>query len=282
MRPLGLLILLTGCAATRDTASEVPAQTLAGLVEETRRELGDGFSIRTCLDLFVVACDGDDLTMRRGLLTIEEVVGALRKDFVKTPPAEPLRVYLFCSKKSYDEYNLKAYGHEPSTPYGFYMRSQRKLIMNIRTGLGTLAHELVHPYNEADFPSIPAWFNEGFASLHEQSRNLPDGSMRGEVNWRLPGLQEAHFRGTAPSLRSVIQSSTSSFYDDHPGLNYAVARYLCYYLQEHGLLAKYYAAFRDSAKADPTGLATLESVLGRDVEVFEPTFQKFVSRLEFR
>ena len=29
--------------------------------------------------------------------------------------------------------------------------------------LGTLSHELVHPYMEANFPDVPSWFNEGLA-----------------------------------------------------------------------------------------------------------------------
>ena len=40
--------------------------------------------------------------------------------------------------------------------------------MNIGPGPGTLSHELVHPYMEANFPNVPAWFNEGLASLYEQ------------------------------------------------------------------------------------------------------------------
>ena len=40
-------------------------------------------------------------------------------------------------------------------------------IMNIATGGGTLVHEIVHPYVEANFPGCPAWFNEGLGSLYE-------------------------------------------------------------------------------------------------------------------
>ena len=39
--------------------------------------------------------------------------------------------------------------------------------MNSATALGTLSHELVHPYMETNFPNVPSWFNEGLASLYE-------------------------------------------------------------------------------------------------------------------
>ena len=35
--------------------------------------------------------------------------------------------------------------------------------------LSVLVHEMVHPFMDADFPACPAWFNEGLASLYEQS-----------------------------------------------------------------------------------------------------------------
>ena len=41
--------------------------------------------------------------------------------------------------------------------------------MNIATGGGTLVHEIVHPFVEANFPGCPTWFNEGLGSLYEQS-----------------------------------------------------------------------------------------------------------------
>ena len=33
--------------------------------------------------------------------------------------------------------------------------------MNISTGGGTLVHEIVHPFIEANFPACPPWLNEG-------------------------------------------------------------------------------------------------------------------------
>ena len=57
--------------------------------------------------------------------------------------------------------------------------------MNIATGGGTLVHELVHPYVEADFPGAPPWLNEGLGSLFEQSDER-DGYIVGLTNWRLP------------------------------------------------------------------------------------------------
>ena len=59
--------------------------------------------------------------------------------------------------------------------------------------------------------------------------------------------------------------------------HYAQARYLCYYLQEKGLLVKFYHQFVAGAGHDPTGFATLKSVLGeKDMESFKRKWEKFV------
>ena len=61
------------------------------------------------------------------------------------------------------------------------------------------------------------------------------------------------------------------------------ARYLCYHLQEHGLLTKYYHAFRKNAATDPTGYQTLKTVLGEeDMAQFQERWEAEVLKLEFR
>jgi hypothetical protein len=153
--------------------------------------------------------------------------------------------------------------------------------MNIATGGGTLVHEIVHPFMRANFPQCPAWFNEGLGSLYEQSSSR-DGHIIGLTNWRLPALQEAIRAKKVPSFQALTATSSAEFYDQDPGTNYAQARYLAYYLQEQGLLGRFYREFRASAATDPTGYATLRSVLGSpDMGAFQKRWESFVLGLRF-
>jgi hypothetical protein len=152
--------------------------------------------------------------------------------------------------------------------------------MDISTGGGTLVHEIVHPYIDANFPRCPAWFNEGLGSLYEQAGEH-DGAIIGLVNWRLPALQRALERGTAPRLRQLLSSDAGEFYADPSGLYYAAARYLLYYLQERGLLRRYYAEFTASYERDPTGIDTLVALAGRDLRQLEADWHEFVLRLRW-
>jgi hypothetical protein len=142
-------------------------------------------------------------------------------------------------------------------------------------------HEIVHPFVAANFPECPAWFNEGLGSLYEQSDERK-GRIIGRTNWRLEGLQKAIGKRRVPDFRSLLATTHREFYNDERGTNYAQARYLCYYLQEHDLLVKFYERFRADCRQDPSGHATLCAVLGRDdLEEFQKEWERYVLDLRF-
>jgi putative membrane protein len=61
------------------------------------------------------------------------------------------------------------------------------------------------------------------------------------------------------------------FRDDDEALHYALARYLCQWLDERGKLWPFYRAFRDDRRADPTGAAAFKRVVGTTPEEAETT-----------
>jgi hypothetical protein len=211
--------------------------------------------------------------------TIRWAVRHLEAAYFDKPPLEIITIWLFETAGSYERHTKELFHEPPDTPYGFYSPSDRALVMNIGTGGGTLVHEIVHPYMEANFPPCPAWFNEGLASLYEQSAER-DGRIVGLTNWRLAGLQAALRERTVPSFREMCEMG-ESFYTDDRGSNYAQARYLCYWLQEQGALSRYYQTFRTNAAADPTGHATLVELVGPDMDEFRAKWERFVLALRF-
>jgi hypothetical protein len=153
--------------------------------------------------------------------------------------------------------------------------------MNIATGGGTLVHEIVHPYVEADFPDAPPWLNEGLGSLFEQS-SVREGHIIGLTNWRLAGLQEAIDENSVPSFEKLTHLSTAEFYNDDSGTNYAASRYLLYYLQEKGVLRDFYKTCRDTRDKDPSCIGALKKALGtNDLDAFKTQWQQYVAKLSF-
>ncbi len=79
----------------------------------------------------------------------------------------------------------------------------------------------------------------------------------------------------------LLAMDEAQFYQDR-GSRYAQARYLCYYLQERGLLVKYYQEFVANQAKDPSGFATLQKILGeKDMSAFQKKWEEFVMKLKF-
>jgi hypothetical protein len=230
---------------------------------------------------FIVVGDEDEDTVkRRSRQTVQWAVERLKKDYFPSDPDQLIDVWLFKDKDSYETHAWEFLKDRPTTPYGYYSAKHKALVMNIATGGGTLVHEIVHPFMAANFPACPSWFNEGLASLYEQCGDN-EGHIHGYTNWRLTGLQQAIQRKRVPTFKELCSTTTREFYADDKGTNYAQARYLCYYLQEQGLLVKYYHAFRKNADKDPTGYDTLQILLGDpDMQAFQERWEEFVSKLK--
>jgi hypothetical protein len=299
MRSAALLIIVTviaGCGETRhpspqrsatgsppsaSSARAAPGPDYAQHIIELRERVPTGFHIVLEPPFVVIGDEAPEVVAGRAKSTVRWAVDKLKKDYFARDPDVIIDVWLFKDRSSYERNAEAQWDERPSTPYGYYSREHRAMVMNIATGGGTLVHEIVHPFIEANFPAAPAWFNEGLGSLYEQSAER-DGRIVGLTNWRLAGLQRAIERGRVPSFRDLTATSTRAFYDDDPGTNYAQSRYLLHYLQDHGLLVSFYQAFTLNQERDPTGYDTLQQVLGEDdMARFQAKWQAWVSALTF-
>jgi len=186
-------VLLFGCSAE----AEPPADPFADAAVKMKEELDGSFIIERT-GVFVVAGDLPRRSFDRyKQSTVEGCSEALANDFFDEAPDYPIRVYLFSGKASYEKWVQKLAGFKPRTPYGFYLRSRKSLMMNIATGGGTLVHEMTHALSAVDFPDCPMWLFEGLGSLFEQCHVTNDGHIRGRVNWRLPVLRRGGARAAA-------------------------------------------------------------------------------------
>jgi hypothetical protein len=269
--------LVRGKKADSFTSADF-AQHIMKLKKKVPRE---GFTIVIEPPFVVIGDESPEMVRNRAKRTIKWAVDLLKKSYFKKDPNEILDIWLFKDKTSYEKHNLAIFRTRPTTPFGYFSHTDRALVMNIRTGGGTLVHEIVHPFVASNFPACPAWFNEGLGSLYEQCREN-NGRIHGLTNWRLAGLQQAIRRKRVPSFKTLCSTTTHDFYDEDPGTNYAQARYLCYYLQQRGLLERYYHQFHKQHKTDPTGYKTLMQVLGRrDMDAFQKEWEAFVLKLRF-
>ena len=254
------------------------------IIQLKKRLPSSDFTIVVQPPFVVVGDEPPEVVKERAEETVKWAVDKLKQDFFTHDPKVIINIWLFKNEFSYEKHTRLLFNDTPTTPYGYYSREDRALIMNISTGGGTLVHEIVHPFMEANFPACPSWLNEGMGSLYEQCGEQ-DGHIYGFVNWRLPGLQKAIKADQVPSFATLLAMDRDTFYGDKSGVNYAQSRYLCYYLQEKGLLVKFYKQFLARQRRDPTGFQTLKAVLGEsDMDRFKKKWEKYVLQLteEFR
>ena len=195
--------------------------------------------------------------------TILPTVRALATSYFDRLPNQPITLLMFSSGRSYRRHAQRFDGRQRANYHGYYQKADRRVVLNISTGNGTLAHELTHALAHFDFPDMPEWFDEGLASLHEESVFSKDGlRLEGVFNWRLNYLLPAIRRNRLQSLDSLIRSR--SVRQDSEALDYAHSRYFCLYLQSRQLLSHYYRKFRTNTAQDPTGRQTLCELLRCD------------------
>ncbi len=282
---LALLLATTSLALAEPTAATAPAAAAAPTAKdlpERAQELqtklkGQGYTVLV-EPPFVVIGDSPASEVKRvttGFLRSKTAL--LEKEFFDKRPTKVLEVWLFRNEKSFRKGAKKFWGDDPGTPYGYYSPDDNALIMNA-SGLGTLSHELVHPFMEANFPDVPSWFNEGLASLYERPSEKK-GRIIGLPNWRLPNLKREIKAKTLPKLSKLLATSRDEFYEA-PYDAYAYARYIVYYLQEQGKLQAFYKKFQGDKK-DLTGATALEAVLGESLEAFEPKWRKWVLAIPY-
>ena len=276
MRATLVLSVLLNCVAAAQTTQPSLEQKTQALLEQWKSRF-DAEGMRSVAAApFVIAGNGsaDQLNGYRDH-TILAAARALKASYFNKDPQEPILILLFESEGPYRRLAASWFGDNDVPYFGFYRHRERVMVMNVATGTGTLVHELTHALIAPDFPAVPAWFNEGLASLYEQC-SLGLDTITGQVNWRLPALQKAIRAGTLRPLKDLMNDP--KFYrSDLVGLNYAQARYLMLYLQESRLLRQYYQQFRDHAADDPTGLKTLQKLVApQSLDEFEKRWRGWV------
>ncbi len=236
-----------------------------------------GFTVLVEAPFVIVGDEAPSVVTHHATGILRWSIKLLEADYFTKRPGKVIEIWLFKNEQTYRKGAKKYFDDTPDTPYGYYSSSHDAMVMNIGPGAGTLVHEVVHPYMEANFPNVPSWFNEGLASMYERPSEKA-GHIVGLPNWRLPNLKKEIRAKTLPPMTTLLRTTTEEFYAAEFDA-YAYARYLLLYLQEKGKLRDFYKAFLADTK-DLTGQAALESILGEKLDTFEPKWRKWAVELQ--
>lgn len=251
-------------------------QSCENVAQEMIAQLDDGHAV-LIRPPYVLAGDMSEGVLER--LHREVVLPterALKVAFFDAEPTEPITIVAFAKEPGFREFARRVDRRGADSYYGYYLRNHRRLVVNLATGAGTLAHELTHALAHFDFPNMPEWFDEGLASVFEQSEFKEAGHrLSGTDNWRVHQVLRAIHDNQLRSTGDLVQGR--SVRANNEAIDYAHSRYICLFLQEQQLLEPFYRKLRSRSEIDPTGWETLCEVLARDTtKAVDTDFKRWV------
>jgi hypothetical protein len=262
-----------------------PFAARRAIVADARRDLGDSTRVELLEPSFVVAAQGAvaDETFDEGIDLLARELRALRRSGLEAPLAHDVAIYLFPSWIPYNEFCAVRWGERCASPDGFYAPSDGLIVVDLGLGEGTLTHELVHPLLETDFPKAPLWLDEGIASLFEAPEFDDAGAMHGRTNWRLVRLENAlndDAQRPFARLDTLFGMSDATFRDEREPLHYAVARFVCQWLDERGALWPFYRRYRDGVLRDRNGEVAFRAAVGVSPSEAQRTWRAWLESLD--
>jgi len=271
--------------AAPDSASSPRAASDPKLREACRQrgnELAETFPPGTPVLVrppFVLAGDvGRERLDRLHRELVVPVSRALHTCYFDRRPSEPVTILVFAGERTYQEAARRLDGRARAWYSGYYQRDGRRIMVNLASGEGTLAHELTHALAHVDCSGLPQWFDEGLASLHEACRFSDDGlKLVGHPNWRFSYLAGPLREGRLPTVNTLM--ALGEIRGEGEAVVYAQARYFCLYLQHRGLLTHFYRKLKGTVSRDPTGRAALRDLLHADsLDGVDRDFRRWLQR----
>jgi len=154
---------------------------------------------------------------------------------------------------------------------GLYDDATRTLL--VRPGDAELRHEFTHALHAADQHARgqkhPVWLIEGFGVAFENGAAPTD-------NWRLANVQAASKSNSQIPLAALTAQSRAEF-SQRSDLAYGEAGSLIVYLQDRGLLERFYKMFVADFPNDPTGRHALEASTSMSLAEIESDWRDWMT-----
>lgn len=268
MRPLVIAVVLAGSATGARADSAIPThQEARDRAVERLPVIGTLEGGRTPI---LVRGDLGRSDRRRAMRMAGNVYRDFNRRFARPlakgeRPRPAVDLCVIRRARDYWRFVNEVYGPGDHAGYGFYMPSDRLVVLNWAWSSNNLRHEIVHPLVDDDFPRVPPWLNEGLGALHTSMR-YDRGVARYRHNFRRGRLRRSIRRGELPTWRELARSTRRQLYGRQQQTYYSTGRYVLFYLSRLGRLPEFYRAMRDA---------------GADRGEHQTLLERFVDRRDF-
>ncbi|RYZ28054.1 MAG: hypothetical protein EOO10_10795 [Chitinophagaceae bacterium] len=228
--------------------------------------------------------------------SLEKAYRFYTKYFNLRLPDKLITVYLLPDEKTLASTATLVHGASlPPEIYGYSLLSDLSLLgIATKNAIGTLYHELFHLVVRTDLGDIPAWLDEGLASLYSVSYWQNDTLYGNKHIWRIDQLDQRYLLSTAQTVPSFAQLFSYNWEQFNGGeeinlcqasVNYSLSNHLLIFLQDQNKLQALMQAFKNrkdpggkEAAAAPTDLAIIQATLGLSADSLQAEFDKWFTQ----
>lgn len=228
---------------------------------------------------------------------LEEAYQFYIQYYTINPPNKLITVYLMEDVRHLQEMAKLTHGITlPRANIGYSVLNDLSVLGNSDVhSVGTIYHELFHIMIKADIGDIPAWLDEGIASMYATS-HWENGQLVGDIKqWRTQVLFEYTKQNRSmPSIATMVRNNWSEFTVSndippcHVSVSYALAHHLTLYFQETKVLQKIVKAFKvrelikkDAEVLEADNATVLKEVLGYSMEELQNRFDTWFEEVYY-
>ena len=204
-------------------------------------------------------------------------VRLLIRDFFKADFDYPIRVLVFQDREQFKQFLIQQLHISDPPNFGVYVYNYKFFATYEDSGLGTFAHEILHPLVERNLKDRPQWAMEGIPTFYEKFYGYWKG---GELTvywgyqnpWR---IQQLGTILTQLDLKRVIADPKEMEASSSVERNESSWRMVSIFLWQHGRLKRFLDLI---AAHDKAGYPTyFEAAMEMPVEKMIPVWQKYLT-----
>lgn len=203
----------------------------------------------------------------------EGFLAYIEREYFKPDYDYPLTALVFNNKAGFQDYLKHRLGVANPPGYGIYVAKYRVFATFKGSGLGTFAHEIMHPLVETNLPKRPIWAKEGIPAFFEKFiAYWDDGVLRMQTGYQNPWrIQVLGDELQTLDLGSIIARRRNQY----SRFRNSELRLVSVFLDRQGLLKRYLDLVR---RDDKQGYVTyLEAAFDKSLVEIEPLWRRYLA-----
>ena len=201
-------------------------------------------------------------------------VELVNRDFLELPFAYPIKVLVLTDRARFKQYLSTRFRVIDPPNWGMYFSDPGLFVTFEDSGIGTFAHEIMHPLVGRNIPDCPVWATEAIPAFFEKFFGYWDRD-RIVAQW---GYQNP-WRVEALGARMATLELSRILSDPRPVTEYANSerRLLSMFLWEHGKFRLFLKLVKDQKCLGYRSY--FEAALGKPLEEIEPIWKKYLANI---